>query len=583
MAPLPLVHHTQEETDCMTVSNDHLEVRIGFATLAGRRESNQDYVGVCLGDRSRPDLKGVVAAVADGVGGSKGGREAAETAVRGFIEGYYGLPETLGVERAAARALGAINRWIYHQGRQDRRLENMATTFSALILRGRQAHVVHVGDSRIYRLRGRKLMRLTEDHTLSHPDLRHVLYRAVGIEEGLRIDYAAHSLELHDRFLLCSDGVHGVLAERRILPLLAARTAPEEDAKAIVQAALEAGSQDNITALVLDMVGLPDAAQTDLESAVESLSIQELPKDGDVVDGFRLTGKISDGRYSRLFKAEDTLEPRTVVLKFPHPRVASEDAYRRAFVREAWIAARVRSPWIAGIVELPPGRQTRLYSVMPYYQGTTLEERLSRMPRLPLGEGVDIGIKLAKATYALNRLRIIHRDIKPDNVLLEEGGGLKLLDLGVARLPGFKEFSGADIPGTPSFMAPELFQGELGDERSDVYALGVTLYRMFSGGRYPYGEVEPFSHPRFNKRTSLMHHRPDLPAWLDTLLAQATAVEKDKRLGDAMELAFELENGLARGMQVTTQKQPLYYRNPVLFWQTASALLFLALIAALMF
>ncbi|MFZ5594880.1 MAG: bifunctional protein-serine/threonine kinase/phosphatase [Pseudomonadota bacterium] len=567
----------------MTVSNDHLEVRIGFSTLAGRRESNQDYVGTCLSDPRRPDLRGIVAAVADGVGGGKGGREAAEIAVRGFIEGYYGLPETLGVERAAARALGAINRWVYNQGRQDRRLENMATTFSALILRGRQAHVAHVGDSRIYRLRGRKLTRLTEDHTLSHPDLRHVLYRAVGIEEGLRIDYAVHNLELHDRFLLCSDGVYGVLTERRLQPLLAARAAPEEDAKAIVQAAFDAGSQDNITTLVVDVVGLPDAAQADLESAIESLPIQELPKEGDVIDGFRLGERISDGRYSRLFKAEDTLEPRTVVLKFPHPRVASEDAYRRAFVREAWIAARVRSPWIAGIIELPPGRQTRLYSVMPYYQGATLEERLSRMPRLPLNEGVDIGIKLAKAVYALNRLRIIHRDIKPDNVLLEEGGGLKLLDLGVARLPGFTEFSNADIPGTPSFMAPELFHGESGDERSDVYALGVTLYRMFSGGYYPYGEVEPFSRPRFNKRTSLMHYRPDLPAWLDTLLAQATAVEKDKRLGDAMELSFELENGLARGMQAATQKQPLYDRNPVLFWQVISALLLLALIAALVF
>lgn len=562
---------------------DNLEIRIGFASIAGRRESNQDYVGTCLSDPRRPDLRGIVAAVADGVGGGKGGREAAEIAVRGFIEGYYGLPETLGVERAAARALGAINRWVYNQGRQDRRLENMATTFSALILRGRQAHVAHVGDSRIYRLRGRKLTRLTEDHTLSHPDLRHVLYRAVGIEEGLRIDYAVHNLELHDRFLLCSDGVHGALAERRLQPLLAARAAPEEDAKAIVQAAFDAGSQDNVTALIIDVVGLPDAAQADLESTIESLSIQELPKEGDVIDGFRLGEKISDGHYSRLFKAEDTLEPRTVVLKFPHPRVASEDAYRRAFVREAWIAVRVRSPWIAGIIELPPGRQTRLYSVMPYYQGATLEERLSRASRLPLDEGVDIGIKLAKAVYALNRLRIIHRDIKPDNVLLEEGGGLKLLDLGVARLPGFTEFPNADIPGTPSFMAPELFHGELGDERSDVYALGVTLYRMFSGGHYPYGEVEPFSRPRFNKRTSLMHHRPDLPAWLDTLLAQATAVEKDKRLGDAMELSFELENGLARGMQTTTQKQPLYDRNPVLFWQVISALLLLALIVALAF
>ncbi len=563
------------------MSTDHLQTRIGFTSITGKRDTNQDYVGTYLDNTRSSARRSVVAAVADGVGGAKGGREAAETTVRGFIEGYYGLPETLGVERAAARALGAINRWVYVQGRQDRRLEGMATTLSALILRGRQAHVVHVGDSRIYRLRGQKLARLTEDHTLAHPDLSHVLFRAVGIEENLRIDYSAHSLELHDRFLLCSDGVHGVLSDRRILALLMARAAPEEDAQAIVQAAQEAGSQDNITALVIDVIGLPAAEQSDLEMTIDALPIHDLPNEGDVVDGFRLVEKISDGHYSRLFKAEDTLESRTVALKFPHPRVASEEAYRRAFVREAWIAARVRSPWIAGVIELPSGRQTRLYSVMPYYQGVTLEARLLLPPKISIDEGVDIGIKLAKAVYALNRLRIIHRDIKPDNVLLQEGGGLKLLDLGVARLPGFEELSRAEIPGTPSYMAPELFDGELGDEQSDVYALGATLYRMFSGGHYPYGEVEPFSRPRFTKRTALTHHRPDLPAWLDMQLAQATAVEKGRRLGDAMELAFELENGLARGIRTVPVKQPLYYRNPVVFWQVISAMLLLALIAAL--
>ena len=560
--------------------NEQLQTRIGFVSIIGKRADNQDYVGTCLGDNRHASLKGMVIAVADGVGGNKGGRQAAEITLRGFIEGYFGLPETLGVERAAGRALAAMNRWIHMQGRHDQFLENMSTTFSALILRGRQAYVVHVGDTRIYRLRGQQLMRLTVDHTLSNPDLNHILFRAIGLEEGLRIDYAAHSLEPHDRFLLCSDGVHGVLADRRIQPLLVQYAAPEECAQAIVQAALDAGSQDNITALVMDVVGLPAVDQSDIETEIGALPIRELPNVGDEVDGFKLLGKISDGRYSRLFKAEECAEKRSVALKFPHPRVASEAAYRRAFVREAWIAARVLSPWIVGVVGLAPGRQTRLYSVMPYYEGITLEERLKQPVKLSLEEGVDIGIKLAKAVYALNRLRIVHRDIKPDNVLLQEGGGLKLLDLGVARLPGFAEFEENEIPGTPSYMAPEFFEGGRGDDSSDVYALGVTLYRSLSGGYYPYGEVEPFSRPRFNKRTPLAQYRPDLPAWLDMLLARAVAVEKSKRIGDAMELAFELENGLAHGVRAAPPKQPFYELNPVLFWQCVALMLALALIVA---
>lgn len=564
------------------MSNEHLQTRLGFASIAGKREDNQDYVGACLGDR-QSGFKGVAVAIADGVGGNKGGRQAAEVAVRGFIEGYFGLPETLGVERAAGRALAAINRWIHVQGRHDRLLENMATTLSALILRCRQAHVVHVGDTRIYRLRGQQLMRLTQDHTLSNPDLNHVLFRAIGLEEGLRIDYAVHSLEPHDRFLLCSDGVHGVLPDRRLQSLLMQCAAPEEGAQTIVQAALDAGSQDNISALIIDVIGVPASDQDELEMTIGALPIRELPHEGDEVDGFRLLSKLSDGRYSRLFKAEDISEKRVVALKFPHPRVASETAYRRAFVREAWIAERVRSPWIVDVIEVAPGRQTRLYSVMPYYQGITLEERLKQPLKLSLEEGVDIGLKIAKAVYALNRLRIIHRDIKPDNVLLQTGGGLKLLDLGVARLPGFPDLDEKEIPGTPSFMAPELFDGERGDERSDVYALGVTLYRLFSAGHYPYGEVEPFSRPRFNKRTPLTQYRPDLPAWLDILLTQAIAVEKAKRTGDAMELAFELENGLAHGVRTVPRKLPFYERNPVLFWQIVSITLALVLLGTQVF
>jgi serine/threonine protein kinase len=302
---------------------------------------------------------------------------------------------------------------------------------------------------------------------------------------------------------------------------------------------------------------------------------------------------VSDGRYSRLFRAEDTREQREVTLKFPHPRVTADAHYRRAFVREAWVAAQVRSPYVGDIIELPPARQTRLYSVMPYYRGRTLESRLLSQPPVSLAEGVAIGITLAKAVYALNRLRIIHRDIKPDNVMLEPspsrhavdsgtpGWGLKLLDLGVARLPGIQDAADEDIPGTPSYMAPELFDGQAGDERSDVYALGVTLYRLFSAGHYPYGEVEPFSRPRFHKRQALLRYRPDLPAWLDAVLARATAVDSNERYADAMELAFELENGLMRGAKAQIEKKSLYDRNPTRFWQVVSLLLVIALIVVL--
>lgn len=560
---------------------DNLQTQFGFISVKGKRDANEDYLGTLEGDTHSRSAQGIAAAIADGMGGARGGRQAAETTVRGFLDAYFSLPETLGVDRATARAIAAMNRWVFAQRRQDPELENMATTFSALILRGRHAHVVHIGDTRIYRLREQRLQRLTSDHIHNHPDMRHVLSRAVGLEDNARVDYARHELKLHDRFLLCSDGVHGALTDRRLTALLVEGNSPEEAAQRIVDTALHAGSHDNATALVLDVVGLPPPDQDDLVAAIEALPVPPLPKTGDCIDDFRLDERLFDGRYSRLFRAWDNLESREVVLKFPHPRVAEENSHRQSFAREAWICARAHSPWLIDTIELAAGRQTRLYSVMQLYSGETMEQRLLREPKLSLAAGIDIGIKLAKAVYSLNRLRIIHRDIKPENVMLLKDGGLKLLDLGVAQLPGVTDEESQSAPGTPSYMAPELYHGAHGDEQSEVYALGITLYRLLSGGHYPYGEVEAFSRPRFIKYTPLSQYRTDLPAWLDALLAKATATEVDKRHADAMGLAFELEDGLNRGAKTTTQVRPLLERDPVRFWQSVSFVLAVLLFAVL--
>jgi len=370
--------------------------------------------------------------------------------------------------------------------------------------------------------------------------------------------------------LICSDGIHGVLGDDRLQVLLDERASPEETARTLADAALAAGSSDNMTALVLDVVDLPPADRNELTHAIETLPILELPSSGDTIDDFVLDEMLSDGRYSRLFVAIDKLQNRKLVLKFPHPRVASEGSYRLAFVREAWVAARVRSLWIGEIIEVPAGRQTRLYSVMPLYEGETLEQRLNRSPQLSLTEGIGIATKLARAVATLHRAGIIHRDIKPDNVILLAAGGLRLVDLGVARVPLLEDFPAQDIPGTASYMAPELFNGRTGDEFSDLYALGVTVYRTFTAA-YPYGEIEPFSRPRFGKPVSLSRYRPDLPAWLDAVIGKALNVDPTQRFCDVIEFAHELENGAMWAKPAVAKRRALYDRDPLVFWKVLSA------------
>ncbi|PTQ10773.1 protein phosphatase [Sphingomonas oleivorans] len=556
-----------------------LEIAAGFATAQGPRPDNQDFGAVHRGSAAEELSHGIIAAVADGVGGAKGGRIAAELAVRSFIEGYPAQSPTIGVEAGGIRALASYNRWLNDRARTDSTMEGAATTFTALVLRGREATLFHVGDSRAWLYRGGMVRRLTQDHVLPQPELRHVLYRALGIEPELRIDIGRIVLEPHDRLLLATDGVHNALSDRALARLLAAHGSPEADAAAIVDAAIAAGTQDNSTVVLIDLIRLPAIDQDAIGAEAERLPVEPPPKTGDAVDGFTLERLLSDGRYSRIFLARDEGRGDPLVLKFPKPALLSESGARRAFLRETLIGRRVESPFVGGTIAIAPERQSRLYIAMPFHSGETLEARLTRAP-VTIRQGVEIAIRLAKGVAALHRLEVVHRDIKPDNVMLTAEGGLKLIDLGVARLPRLPDFAPEEIPGTPGYMAPELYDGQPGDAVSDQFALGVTLYRMFTG-RFPYGEPEAFSRPRFDRPPlPASRHRGDMPAWLGAALLRAVAVNPADRFGDVTELVHVLESGNARAI-TPRPRAPLIERHPVRFWQGVSLLLALGMFIAL--
>ena len=559
-----------------------VQASVGFASKTGPRRHNEDFAGALIGAELPEPRREVVAAIADGIGGAKGGRIAAETAVRGFLDGFCDLPETMEVQRAGATIVSALNGWINSMGRQDPDLTGLGCTFTALVLRGRIAHLLHVGDTRAYRFSGSRLTCLTVDHVRHEVGRRsHTLTRALGVETEVALDYAAQPVALHDRFLLCSDGVHGFLTEQGIADILRERSAPDDTANALVAAALDAGSTDNCTALVLDVVALPAAGSGDIGGDILQLPVIPVPLGGETIDGFVLKALISDGRFTRLFAAEDEVEGGQFALKFPKPQLASVESYRAAFVREAWVGARVHNPWIGRVLELPPGRQSCLYTVMPLYQGELLETRIARRPALGLEEGRHIGVALARAVAALHRAGVIHRDIKPDNVILEGGGSLKLIDLGVVRVPGLEDAAPEEIPGTPAYMAPEMFAGEPGNEATDIYALGITMFRAFTG-EFPYSNPDAVSPPRRDRPKDLSTLRPDLPAWLAAALARAVAADPARRFDDMIEFALVLEAGPARAPSDIHQPRTLYERSPLRFWQGVAALLALGLLASLL-
>jgi serine/threonine protein phosphatase PrpC len=551
---------------------------VGICSSAGLRSENQDYAA---STKSGDGDHGQVAAVADGVSSVKGARIAAQVTVGSFLEGYFGLPPAMSVEFAVRRAVNSVNSWMHEQRKHDESLKGMACTLSAIILRRDRAHVVHVGDSRIYRLRNSMIHCLTVDHVHHDPEQKNIVLQAIGIHQDIHILYDNLELRNHDRYLLCTDGVHGVLSDKVIGRILKNFNNVDEAANNLVELAKEAGSRDNLTALVVDVVSMGLADRTGFQSLVSDLPIRPLPNAGQTIDDYLLKEIVSEGRYARIFKAEDLLNDRTVALKFPSAE-SRDSVYRSAFIRELWVGTRIENPWVVKVIAPDPGRQTMLYSVMPFYEGESLENRTGQADLSSLPEILRIGISLANGVAALNRNQVIHRDIKPANVMLLPDGDIKLLDLGVVRAPGLEPLLDQRVPGTPNYMAPEMYHGAAGDEKTDVYALGVTLYRLLTGGYFPYGEVGRTGPPHRRNWTSARSHRKDLPAWLEAVLEKAVALNPKDRYMDAAELADELEAGLSNGRLALRLGVNWYHRHALLFWQLVSGLLLIGLTFSLL-
>ncbi len=544
---------------------NELRLAVGLASRGGRRADNQDFVAAYQGNAEERATHGAVAMVADGLGGAKGGRAAAELACRSFIDAYYSLPPTLGVAAAADRAVSSFNAWLNGVASRDPAMTGAATTFSAVILRGRFVHVLHVGDSRVWRLGDSGLVQLTMDHNLAGAGRPHVLHRAVGLEPSVRLDYAVFSLELHDRLLLTSDGVHGVLAPEALERLLQRRGPADRDAQAVVDAAIDNESTDNASAVVVDVVSLPDLDHGGLSALAASLPIRDPPAVGARLDGFTIERRLAQGErtVALLARGGPTGEQR-FVLKFPRPGVVPDNLARDAFVRELLVGGRVASPYVVEVVQPPPDRQTQVYTAMPFYEGSTLDKVLARGP-MALEAGLAVAGRLGQGVAALHRIGVVHRDIKPENVLVDDRGGVRLLDLSSARLPKVEEPAGAEAPGSQGYIAPELYAGEPGGEASDQFALGVTLYRIFTG-RFPFSDLAALRTPGFDSPADPSALRRDMPAWLAYALRRAVQVRPEDRFESVGELLHVLESGSGKAAPRPAELS-LAQRDPVLLWK----------------
>nr|NMF97428.1 protein kinase [Aromatoleum toluolicum] len=531
-------------------------MRLGHATEQGLRPRNEDFVGAATPEGAELEAKGLLLAVADGVGGHANGREAAEYTVRGLLADYYATPDTWSVEKSVDTVVGAINRWLLAQSAKSRDYAGMATTLTAVVLRGRRYYVAHVGDSRAYLWHDGALRRLTEDHTWEHPELDNVLRRAVGLDAQLLVDFDDGELAVGDRFLLVSDGVWNTLGDDGMGELLARGDDPQAAADALVLEALRRGATDNCTALVAHVDTVPADNLRDRLASGRRLPLPPRLKVGETLDGLRVEELLHESRVTLLYRVTRVADGAALVLKTLRLDEGDEEAMA-ALVREEWLARRVPGHGFPRVCD--HSQRDHLYYLMSWHEGETLKASLARGHRYAAHELVRIGAALLRAVAALHRLGIVHRDIKPDNIHVDRKGELRLLDLGVAASDG-EDLREINNPGTPSYMAPELFAGQQANESSDLYACGVTLYELLTH-KYPYGEVEPFQRPRFGEAVHPTRYRPDTPEWLETVLLKACAREPKERFETAEEFLLALERGAHRPL-ATHRRAPLVERNP---------------------
>ena len=545
-----------------------LQVAVGYASLTGPRERTEDFCGLATPDGQELENKGVIAAVADGIGGHKGGREAAEYSVRGLLADYYATPDTWSVPRAIETVTTALNRWVIAEASRNAELAGMATTLSALVLRGRRYYTAHIGDSRIYRMQEGRLAALTVDHTWEHPELKNVLCRAVGLDPRVLMDFADGELVLNDRFLLVSDGVWGVLPDTLTAEVLLDHPEPQAAAAALTSLALAHGGHDNATAVVIDVLALPRASLRDSLESAASLPLPHRLKVGHEIDGLVVEEVLHDARETLLYRVRNLRNGQQLVLKTLQPKLQGDAGASAALLMEEWRARRVLSPYFPQVV--PSDEKSGLYYLMTWHAGATLQARLDADQHFPVGDVVRLGIALLKGIAALHRLDIVHRDIKPANIHLAQDGALRILDLGVALSLGERK---ADDPvgqaGTPSYMAPELLAEAPPAPGFDLYAAGVTLYHLLTR-KYPYGEIEPFQKPKFGEPVRPTRWRPEIPGWLENILLKAVAREARDRFETAEEFFLALERGSSRPL-AAPGRQPLVQRNPLMLWKVVAA------------
>ena len=546
-------------------------MELNIFTLSSKgpvRPKNEDYAGFWEpAEEDERHTRGAVAIVADGVGGHGRGDVASKLAVETAIRKFQECSPDMSTKVILREIFFAANMALYDSEANDRSATRMATTMNVCIFKGRDVHIGHVGDSRLYLVRQEEIKKLTSDHSMtglqlklrlmtelearaSH--LRSMLTRSVGVEPIVRFDYKRVTVMQHDRYLQCTDGLYCFMNDGEIAEGVD-RLNLDEICPYLVNLAERRGTDDNLTAQLIHVDRVtPLKKEKPLSILTAAGEVHEVTDQNELTPGqmlddrYRIDTKVSRSGMATIYKAFDTKENHPVALKIPHMQYESDVGFFSRFEREAAIGRVLNHPNILKFYD-PDPKQSRPYIVMEFLEGKTLAQVLNDIKPFPIDDALQIAARTADALSHMHEKGVVHRDLKPQNIMICKDGSLRIMDFGIARASDMRRLTFVGFTpamGTPDYMAPEQVKGRRGDARTDIYSLGAMLYEMVTGA-LPFEADNPFlvmnarvtGDPKAPRKVN-----PAVPVEVEELILHAMERDPKKRFQSAKEMKAQLED-----------------------------------------
>jgi serine/threonine protein phosphatase PrpC len=532
------------------------------------RAKNEDYLGFWQPEDEAERLqRGAIAVVADGVGGLQSGEVASKMAVEIAIATFQRMNPVNAPKQILKQIFDTANLEIYEAGMSD--IPNggrMATTLSVCIFRDRELFVGHAGDTRVYLVRQEQMRRLTDDHSYTAMQvklrliseheakasrLRSMLTRSLGPEPIVHFDFKRIKLMSRDRIVQCTDGLYCFMNDGELLEGVD-RLNMDEICPYLVSLAERGRTDDNLSAQVIQVDRLVEPKYDQPISILKKtgggqpVTMTNEVKPGDIIDGrFEIESVISRSGMASLFKAKDLTTKQTVAVKIPYMQLESDPNSFARFEREEEIGELLNHPNILKFIKVP--NKSRPYIVTEYLEGKPLSTVMNEVRPLPIPDAVQVASYICGALAHMHENKVVHRDLKPQNIMICEDGTLRIIDFGIAKSTEMRRLTFAGFTpamGTPDYMAPEQVKGKRGDERTDIYSLGAVLYEMTTGS-VPFEGPNPFI--VMNSRitgdpVAPRKLNPEISEALEEIILHAMEREPHRRYQSAAAMKAELDD-----------------------------------------